>query len=61
MNVGCFSETCTAGKHSKICLTGMAAVNATGIKYGCLSQVNQNPLAVSKELKTLTLQIQKSK
>ena len=26
------SEACTGGKHSKICLTGMAAANATGDK-----------------------------
>ena len=26
------SEACTGGKHSKFCLTGMAAANATGDK-----------------------------
>ena len=26
------SEACTGGKHSKICLTGMAAANAMGDK-----------------------------
>ena len=35
INLGSFfldlrSETCVGGKHSKICLTGMAAANATG-------------------------------
>ena len=31
------SEACTGGKHSKICLTGMVAANATGDKNRCLS------------------------
>ena len=46
------SEACTRGKHSKTCLTGMAAAIAMGDKIPMFVIGKSKPLAVSKELNT---------